>query len=118
MSNFVPFDCERGSVSKNQVKVSQHFDVVCYYSIVYKANEKCYADLCCFIQNFKSKIQISTIKGTFLYSVFGTVQSALHFTPGRPVHSNAISTSLVSIQPCCNYWPKTICFDIDIHLHL
>ena len=28
------------------------------------------------------------------YPVLGTVQSTLHFTPGRPVHSNAISTSL------------------------
>ena len=30
------------------------------------------------------------------YPVLGTVQSVLHFTPGRPVHSNAISTSLGS----------------------
>ena len=31
-----------------------------------------------------------------------TAQSALHFTPSRPVHSKAISTSLGSIQPRCN----------------
>ena len=36
------------------------------------------------------------------YPVFGTAQSALHFTPGRPVHSKAISTSRGIIQPRCN----------------
>ena len=46
------------------------------------------------------------------YPVLGTAQSALHFTPDRPVHSNAISTSLGSIQPHCNYCTKTIHSDI------
>ena len=31
--------------------------------------------------------------------------------PGRPVHSNIISTSLGNIQPCCNY-----CSKIFIHI--
>ena len=35
------------------------------------------------------------------YLVFGTVQSALHFTPGgRSVHSSTKSLSLQSIMPC------------------
>ena len=32
----------------------------------------------------------------------------IHFTPGRPVHSNTIMASLGSIQPCCNYCARTI----------
>ena len=35
------------------------------------------------------------VRGSVLWCL-GTGQSGLHFTPGRPVHSNAISTSLVS----------------------
>ena len=35
------------------------------------------------------------------YPVRWPAQSALHFTPGRPVHSSTNSTSLGSIQPCC-----------------
>ena len=34
--------------------------------------------------------------------------------PGRPVHSNAISTSLGSIQPCYNDCTKTI----RSHIHV
>ena len=43
------------------------------------------------------------------YPVLGTAQNALHFTAcGRPVHSNANSTSLGSIQSRCNYCAKNI----------
>ena len=34
-----------------------------------------------------------------LYPVLWTVQSTLHYFPGRPVHSDTISASLGSIQP-------------------
>ena len=49
------------------------------------------------------------------YPVLGTVQSALHFTPLADLfmglHSNAILTSLGSIQSCCNFCIEdyTIC---------
>ena len=49
-----------------------------------------------------------------LYPNLGTVQSALHLTPGRPVHWNAISIYLGSIQSRCNNCAKTI--RLDIHL--
>ena len=44
------------------------------------------------------------------YPVLGTVQSALHFTPGRPVHSNANSASPGStgLRPRCNFGAYTI----------
>ena len=45
---------------------------------------------------------------TTQYRVLWAVQSALHFTPSRPVHSNANSTSLGSIQPYRNYCRKII----------
>ena len=48
------------------------------------------------------------------YQVLGTAQRVQPFPPGKPVHSNAISTSLGSIQPCCNYCVKTI----HSHIHL
>ena len=48
--------------------------------------------------------------------VHQTTQSTLHFTPGRPVHSNANVTYLGSIQPHCNYCDKTICAHIKILL--
>ena len=37
------------------------------------------------------------------YPVRRIAQSALHFPPGRPVHSDTNSTSLGSIQPGSNY---------------
>ena len=46
------------------------------------------------------------------YPVCRTAQSALHFTPGRPVNSKAISTSLGSIQPRCNCCAKNIRLNI------
>ena len=56
---------------------------------------------------------------TALFLVPGTAQSTLHFTPGRLVHSNAISTSLGSIQPCYNYCtnyiPSTVRSQALIH---
>ena len=48
--------------------------------------------------------------------VHGTVQSTLHFTPGRPLHSSALSTSLGSIEPHCNYCTKIICSYIHLRL--
>ena len=64
------------------------------------------------------------LKGTFLkvpsyitrYPVLGSIQSASHFTPWKSARSNAISTSLGSIQPCCNYCAKTIFSDIHLCL--
>ena len=53
-----------------------------------------------------------------MYSIWYIVTAQTLYTspPGRPVHSNAISTSLGRIQPRCNYCAKTpfIC----IHLCL
>ena len=48
------------------------------------------------------------IKGMFLYSnqYLGLFIALYTSPPGRPVHSNAISTSLGSIQPRCNYCTK------------
>ena len=50
------------------------------------------------------------------YPVLGIVQSLLQFTPCRPVHINAISTPLGSIQPRCNYCAKN--FRSNIHISL
>ena len=49
------------------------------------------------------------------YPVLATVHSTLH--PGRPVHSNINSTSLRSIQPCCNYCTNTIRPRNRSHIH-
>ena len=51
-------------------------------------------------------------KKSMQYPALITAQSALHFTPGRPVHSNTNLISLGSIQPHCNYCMKTICSHI------
>ena len=53
-------------------------------------------------------------KGTFLYSIQSLrLLKALYTSPpGRHVHSNAISTSLGSIQPRCSYCAKTVRSDI------
>ena len=47
-------------------------------------------------------------KGTFLNSVVSLGLFKVLYTSrfGRPVHSNAISTSLRSIQLQCNYWRR------------
>ena len=49
------------------------------------------------------------------YIVLRTVQSTLHFSHCRPVHSN--STSLGSIQTICNYCLKTIVSHLSITVY-
>ena len=56
----------------------------------------------------ETEIKVKVSSYIARYPVFRTAQSVLHFTPGRPVHSKAFSTSMGSIQPRCNYCAKTI----------
>ena len=87
--------------------INHHWSTICLNCVEFEMNvstlpvELRIIHLVCFIYTFIGKRQ-------------RCVQSALHFTPGRPVHSNKLSTSLGSIKQRCNYCAKTI--RSDIHL--
>lgn len=43
--------------------------------------------------------------------IYSGIRSLVYASaPERPVHSNTNATSVGSIQPCCNYYMKAICF--------
>ena len=55
-----------------------------------------------YVCEYINYISMITFAKVYILYCLGTAQNALHITPGRHVHSNAISTSLGNIQRCCD----------------
>ena len=53
-------------------------------------------------------ICISVLSYIAPYTICSTTQSPYNSPPGRSIHSDTNSASLGRIQPCCNYYKKTI----------